>query len=100
MPSSTARSNRPKVPLTEVQQVIYDLLEERGIVRAVDMVTHLELLDVTVDSKTVKRWCADNAGKPGPLRLAGVRSCRKGYYIARKYDAEFNTSSKTPGAPA
>lgn len=74
-------AQRPRVPLTEAQQAVYDMIEERGVVKLDDLVAHLSRLGVDVDRNTVQRWCGPNVDKPGPLHKAGVRSGRKGYHL-------------------
>jgi len=81
IPQGKPASRRPTVPLTEPQQAVYDMIEERGVVKLDDLVAHLDRLDVMVDRRTVQRWCADNAGQPGPLHRAGVRGGAKGYAV-------------------
>ena len=78
--ASTAQP-KPAGPLTEPQQAVYDMIEERGVVRLDDLVSHLDRLSVTVDRRTVQRWCAENAGRPGPLYRAGVRSTPQGFVV-------------------
>lgn len=92
-------ASRPRVPLTEAQQAVYDMIEERGVVKLDDLVAHLSRLGVDVDRNTVQRWCGPNVDKPGPLHKAGVRSGRKGYHLSRVADTTPTAASALTHKP-
>lgn len=69
-------ATRSGYPLTAIQREAYNIIEISGAITIDDIVGQLAKSGYDVDPRTVQRWCADNAGRPGPLRLAGVRTAK------------------------